>query len=389
MKRLLSLLMVFILLLSGCAEKTDEPENPLAEWERNANLTADETPEQLYAAALEEDTLVVYSTSTRMMDVAKSFERQYPGLTVKVQDIREGDLYDKLEDSFESGRFDCDVVCSADGRGIMTSEFLSNGIVYKYVPYDMADYILPGYNDDLLMLAGEAIMLNYNDAYYNSPPVQNWWELTEEIWLGKVYMPNPTRSVTSLAFLSIFIQHSEEMAVAYEERYGEPLLLSDEESAGEHFIRLLMANDLVVVNSSDEVAEMAFAPTATAPDALGILVSSKVRLRRIGYTMMYAEEMTPFCGISVPISIMMAGGAKNANAAKLFIRWILGEADGQGEGYPPYLQGGAWSIRNDVQSETEEIAALDLIQIDRLYINGNYESILTLWRELVEARQQN
>ena len=44
---------------------------------------------------------------------------------------------------------------------------------------------------------------------------------------------------------------------------------------------------------------------------------------------------------------MIAGGAKNINSAKLFIRWILGEADGNGEGGKPFLQEGAWPSRTD------------------------------------------
>lgn len=51
-----------------------------------------ETPEELYEAALKEDTLVVYSTTTRIYKVKESFEAAYPGLTVEVYDTRAHDM---------------------------------------------------------------------------------------------------------------------------------------------------------------------------------------------------------------------------------------------------------------------------------------------------------
>jgi len=68
MKRLIALFLLAALTLTGCTQNSAEPVNPLAEWLAAANLDAEETPKQLYAAALNEDMLVVYSTSTRSLD---------------------------------------------------------------------------------------------------------------------------------------------------------------------------------------------------------------------------------------------------------------------------------------------------------------------------------
>ena len=54
-----------------------------------------------------------------------------------------------------------------------------------------------------------------------------------------------------------------------------------------------------------------------------------------------ATKLRPYC---------KSANAPNINTAKLIIRWIYGEADGQGEGYLPYLQSGAWSVCDDVES---------------------------------------
>ncbi len=84
---------------------------------------------------------------------------------------------------------------------------------------------------------------------------------------------------------------------------------------------------------------------------------------------------------------MMAGGAKNVNAAKLFIRWLLGETDGQGEGYQPYLQSGAWSVRSDVQDDTGvNVQDLNLWQIDKTYLYEHYEDFLVFWESLLSER---
>ena len=380
----IAVLLLIMLVLASCAVRPSEPQNPLIQWLEDAKLDARETPEELYAAALKEDTLVVYSTSTRMMDTAKSFEKHYTGLTVKVEDIREGELYDMLQNNYETENFDCDVICSADGRGILTNEFLPKMLAVKYVPYDISNKILPGNNEDTLMLAGEAPMLQYNDVYYPQPPVSNWWELTGDEWRGKVYMPNPVRSVTTMAFLSMIVKHSDMMAKAYEELYGTSLEMP--EDAGRTFIRRLAENDVILVNSSDEVADAIGLPGSNSP-YLGIMISSKARLRDIGYEMTIHYDMEPFCGVYTPINIMMAGGSRNVNTAKLFIRWLLGETDGQGEGYKPYLQSGAWSVRSDVRDDTGvRSEELNLLYMDRAYMYEHKDDMLVFWEELIGQR---
>ena len=387
MKKCIALALLFILITSGCSKRLMEQETPMDDWLKTAKLNAEESSEDLYAAALKEDTLVIYSTSTRMMDAAKSFEKQYGGLTVRVEDVREGELYDQLIKNYNTGNFICDVIVSSDGRGIMTNEFLQKGIAVKYVPYDLKDKILPGNNEDLLMLAGEAVVLTYNTLYYSEPPIHNWWELTEEKWLDVVYLPNPAKSVTTLGFLAMFIKNGEIMARTYEDLYGEPLEVPPGENAGQVFIRRLVDNGAVIVNSSDEVYEEIGSPGSHSP-AIGIMASSKVRFRDIGYEMAVNYDMGPFCGVYAPISIMIAGGSKNINAAKLYIRWVLGETDGRGEGYKPYLQSGAWSVRNDVSDDTGvRTEELNLLSLDRSYMYENEESVLSFWEGLMKNRQ--
>ena len=386
MKRVIVPLLAMILMLSACTSQTTQPSDPLADWLINARLDAEETPEELYTAALNEGTLVVNSTSTRMFDVAESFEREYPGLIVRVEHLREEELYDKLLRNYETENFAVDVVVSADGRGILTNELLPRNIAVKYVPYDIEGKILPGNNGDLLMLAGEAAVFSYNEKFYPASPVNNWWELTEEKWRGMIYAPNPTRSMTTLAFFATVIENSGLMAQAYEDLYGQPLILPDGENAGREFIRRLLNNGVILKNSSDETAEEIGMPGSNSP-AVGIMISSKTRLREIGYEHLNHYDMEPFCGVYVPINMMLAGGSQNTNAAKLFIRWLIGEADGMGEGYRPYLQSGAWTVRSDVRDDTGvRTDELDLLHVDRRYLYENYDAVFSFWEELIEKR---
>lgn len=378
----LFLLLALLGVLGGCTNQTALPEDPLAGWLEAARLDAQETSETLYQAALLEDTLVVYSTSTRMLDVAKSFQKEYPGLLVRVEDIREGELYGMLQSNYDEGRFECDIVCSADGRGIMANEYVPKGMVARYVPYDIAPHLLPGSDEALLQLAGEAILLCYNDAVYAHQPIGNWWELTEEQWRGKVCAPSPLRSVTTGMMLSAFLTNDLEMENAYLDRYGITLETGGVD-AGRFFVQQMMENGFVFVNSSDEVAEFISGSTMGS-EGLGIMVSSKFRLRDIGYALSPMEGLAPFDGIAAPINIMIAGGAPNINSAKLFIRWILGEADGQGEGYLPYLQVGAWPMRDDVlPTEGFSRVGIRLLSPDKHYLYENREVLDVFFREMI------
>lgn len=382
-----TLFLTATLLPVGCAGKAADRSDPLADWLAAANLTAEETPEELYAAARKEGLLVIYSTSTRMMDVAASFERQYPGLTVQVNHSREPELYDRVAHNYETKDFSIDLIVSSDGRGIMTKEFLPQNIVVKYIPDDIEDKLLPGYNESLLMFANESPILIYNDTFYTEPPVHNWWELTEAKWRGMVYMTNPAKSATTLAFLMTIMANSELMAQAYEDLYGQPPALAEGETAGRLFIRRLVENEAVIVNLSDEASEIVGAPGTSSPN-LAIAISSKERLREIGYVHRNHFAMEPFQGVSTPISVMLVGGAPNVNTAKLFVRWLYGEADGQGEGYKPYLLSGEWSVRSDVIDANEiRPEELNLLPLDKIYQYDNLENFLAFWEELIAARQ--
>lgn len=355
-----------------------------AQWLAEAGLDARETSEQLYQAALAEDTLRIYSNTTRVLDVKKSFERQYPGLVVEIVDTRTYEIIRLLRESHAAGRSLCDLVIMEDQNAIMSRELVPAGIVYKYVPWDIADKITPEHNTEVLTFLGEAELVFYNDQVYDAPPIGNWWELTEPPFRGRIYLANPTKSTPIYALFLTFIQNSDRMAAAYEARYGEPLEIPPGSDAGREFIRRLMNNGVLLRNSSDEVSQAVGAEGQTNPP-VGIMISSKVRNSDIGYHLAPIHRLEPFAGIYAPNCVMVAEGAKNIQTAKLFIRWLLGETDGTGEGLRPYLQRGTWPVRSDVRSEEPvPLSAINLLRLDKDYIYQNRESFDAFWNTLLE-----
>lgn len=379
---ILSLAAILILICS-CAVQQGSTSSYMEAWLEDAHLDAAETPEELYEKALTENTLVIYSSSTRVMDVKDSFEAQYPGLTVYIKDTRSVDLVNELKTDFENRDYICDIVLCSDDNGIISQELIPEGIVYKYVPYDIADKIRPENDTATLPLVAEIEMAFYNTKVYSAPPVNNWWELTEERFYGKVVMPNPIKSFSAMGLVGMTVKNSDVMAQAYRDLYGTELELKDGETAGEVYWRLLTENGLILVNSSDEVVELVGTPGLADPP-IGIMVSSKLRMSDVGFNIEPIYDMAYFAGTYTPNSIMIAGGSKNINSAKLFIRWILGETDGQGEGFKPYLQKGAWSVRTDIQSESKvSIDELEYFPLDPEYIYDNLDNITRYWLTLM------
>ncbi len=374
-----AVILAAVLLFSACGQGGMSRE--MALWLETAQLSAVETPEELYEKALAEDVLTIYSVSSRMLDVAEAFEAAYPGLLVEVQDLRGERLIADARATIDSGRYDCDILFLTDVNGVLTNDFIPNGYAHPYLPSDMADNMTHT-QDGLVPLFTEAIFIHYNPVLFPEQPIENWWELTEARWHGKVYAPNPMQSVTTLAMYNMFLKNNDLMEEAYAEWTGEPFVSENGENAAETFIRKLVENGLHIVNSSDEVADAV--GLHENEEALGLMVSSKLRLNRIGYHLEFATGVAPFDGVASSVNIMIAGGAKNINTAKLFVRFIFGETDGTGAGYGPYLQEGAWATRRDVQSEEERpLSSLQLIYSDEGYTYENQEDFYVFWEDLL------
>ena len=370
--------------LTGCNIRKAPEESEIETWLRNARLDAEETPEQLYQAALKENTLIVYSASTRIYQTKKSFEEEYPGLTVEIYDMRAYDMVAALKEGFERRKYECDIVVVSEGTGSLTRELLPEHIINTYMPADIEKNLRPDSRAELLYFMAECQQLFYNSEVYESCPVSNWWELTEPEWYGRIYMNSPLRSHPSYAMLHSAINQSDAMAAAYEERYGEPLTDALEGNAGKEFYKRLLQNGIHLTTSSNELLELVGASGQEKPP-LAFMISSKIRRNAIGYKTEPAYNIIPIDGIYVPNSVSIAGGAQNVNSAKLFIRWLAGEADGTGEGLKPYLTDGSWSTRTDVKTDAR-VALEDgnfwYNDVDEMY--EQQEEITDFWLRILK-----
>ena len=373
---------------TACTKQESLPDHTMEQWLENARLDAEETPQELYEKAKQEGILTIYTASTRMMDVAKSFEKQYPGLTVSVVDLRADELVGLVEKTIEAKEYACDLIFCTDVDGAMTKRLIPNQMAFRYMPKDIEPQLVNGLHPEVTSVLAEVIGITYNDRLFNAPPISNWWELTEPQWKDKVYAPNPARSVTTLATFAMMLKNEKVLEQAYLQHYGKAFTPENGESIAFAFMRKLVENGLHIVNSSDDVADAVGLP-GVKEQRLGIMVSSKLRLRPIGYDLQICYDTMPLCGVVNPVNIMVAGGAKNSNSAKLFVRWVLGEADGTGEGYLPFLQEGAWSVRKDVTSQsTKKLEDMKVVYTDGNFVYENKEKILSFWEQLIAERGQ-
>ena len=110
-----------------------------------------------YEAALNEETLVIYTVSSRVFQVKESFEKEYPGLTVEVKDVRGSDVVSMLKANYENEEYNCDVVICSDCDGSLYMELLQKGIVHTYCPWDIEPMMKDGHAGDNLSFLGETM----------------------------------------------------------------------------------------------------------------------------------------------------------------------------------------------------------------------------------------
>lgn len=383
-KRAGLLLGMCLLILCGCGNRKQKPGAEMEAWLERAELDDNYTKEELYEAALSEDTLVVYSVSSRVFQAKEAFEKEYPGLSVEIRDIRSGDVVNMLKENYRTGDFGCDVVLCSDCDGSLYKELIEPGILYTYIPWDIAPHIKEDCMEMELQFLGEAMLPFYNTDVFEKPPITNIWEMTEEAYRGKIMMASPLSSFSTYGFCAQIMQEEEALTKAYEEYAGEALILPDNQTAGEYFLEKLSDN-LLFVNSNDEVLE----GVGNSDDAwIGIMISSKFRYRDLGYHIMPVTRLAPFSAVYTPNSISLAGGAESINAAKLFIRYMLGETDGRAEGAEAFSTEGSWSVRTDMPDGSSiPMEEIDIIPMDEAYLYENRDRITAFFGSLLEKNR--
>ena len=329
---------LLVVTLSATAETLDE-------WLQRVELGPYRTETQdwdaIIAAAQEEGTLVVYTSSSRTFDAADSFWDEY-GIDVQVSDLGSTGCLDKLFREAEAGRYEADVLITGGSEVIFRA--IPEQMVFNFVPDTVADYLPDQYKDPILFHRLSLGGIIYNtEANPDGPPIDNVWDLVQPEWRGKVCLKNPMTSESTFNYIANLVNHHDEMKAAYEAEYGTLEYLSGTENAGYEIIYRLLKNDCVLLSASEEVAEAVGTPGQEDPPISFYIGTSKLSLNRTKGLVNAIADIEP---VDVQVGetyIMMSAFAKHPNAAKLWIRFLMGSTEPVESGIdvlePPYYKG--------------------------------------------------
>jgi iron(III) transport system substrate-binding protein len=380
-----------IALVLACGKKDAAnsrlPTVTVTEWAKtNKLLDGTETATQLYEQAKKEGKVVVYSVSSRISAVKKSFEEAYPGIIVEGHDLHPNDLIEKISREYEAGVRNADLLLLKDESGSIYQEFVLPGIFINYFPSDIVAHIDPKFRKYAMPMNIEILQWFYNKETNSEPPITSWWDLTKPEWKGRIAMLNPLDNIGYLAILTTIVQHADEMAADYERVFGKKIELSKEcPNAGYEFIKRLKANDIIFFGSNDEVCEAAGAPGQKPPTPVGYAASSKLRKNETDGWVMVPANVRPANSLTNTNNLYIVNEAQHPAAAKLLLRFMMGESDGKAAGYTPFNVLGAWPVRDDMQpvKGSQELSGIYLWEADPVFLYENIPLVQDFWTMLL------
>lgn len=314
------------------------------------------SPEELRPLAEKEGDVVVYSFTSRISKVEKAFEAAYPGIDMLGFDISSTEQIARLQAEQKAGVSNADVVYISDAP-VVLSELLETGIVTNYVPARVADRIPAKYQSPLLAQRLSTKVLMYNEeANPNGAPVSNLWELTTDKWRGRVIMVDPLQRGDYLDLLTEFVLRADEMAKAYEQQFGKPVVLDGAQNAGEQFIMDLFANDLILVSSTDDVNVAVGALGQENPPIGFTSYSDRRDNEDEGWALQLANDVKPSPGIIFPAVLALSTNPKSPAAARLAIDFLMGDdSETGGPGLAPFYVAGDYLTRSDIPSHPDAV----------------------------------
>jgi iron(III) transport system substrate-binding protein len=387
---------IFLLLclFPGCGNKsntgnaagqTEASGVTVSEWARNNKLDVyTETPDELYELARKEGKVVIYSISSRIGRVKESFEKQYPGITAEVYTLGQNENVEKITREYEAGVRNADLIHVKDLEGSIYREKVIPGIFINYYPADICAHIDKKYMEYSMPMYIELLQWYYNGELYDKAPLTSWWEITKPEWKGRIAIHDPMNSIDFMSTLAGFVQHADEFAAEYQRVFGEPIKLSPNcPTAAHELIKRLYDNDFIFFNGSDAVCE-AVGTTGQISAPIGYGASSKLRKNETEGWVLAPMNLAPATSLTNQNNLYIVNECPHPNAAKLFLRWMMGETDGQGEGFKPFNTLGGWPIRNDVEPAegSTELSSIKFWPTDSLYLYDHVPDMIDFWISL-------
>jgi len=355
------------------------------EWLKRSELgsyepkTIDE--KQIYEKAKLEKEVTIYSYSSRVHQFGKTFEQQYPGIKVNGFDMDSAEIVTKILAEQKAGNFVADVIFLKDPATVL-NELMSKGHAFTYVPLDLKPVIPERFQKPFLVHHVSLDALVYNTEVNKQSPVQSLWDLTKDEWKSKVLFPDPIKMPEFTEFLTTFVQHSDEMGKEYQRVFGKPLSLTrGSKNAGYEWILRILRNDAVIAGSTNDVSNAVGQPGQQKPP-VGITAFSRLRDKEKNPKLVFdvAYDVRPIMGIATEVVIVMINRAKHPHAAKLLIRWMMGDEKG-GQGYKPYFVLGDLPTRTDQPAPkgSKTLHQLNVWMSDPKYVWDHGQEIRDFW----------
>ncbi|HSB82585.1 MAG TPA: extracellular solute-binding protein [Candidatus Methylomirabilis sp.] len=371
------------LLLAGVGQAGAATPAALDTWLKQAEMgpyqEAKFDADALYQKAKGEGKVTVYSYSSRIVEVAKTFEQRYPGVKVQGFDMDSAEIVTKVQAEQSARNYAADVVYMKDPATAL-NVLKAPGHLVNYVPGDLVPLLRPEHREPFLIHHLSFDVLIYNAAGQAKAPVSSLWDLTKPEWQGRVLFPDPQVLPEFTEVLATIVQHSPEMAKEYERVFGKPLQLSPGvPDAGREWIKRLLANKATVARSTNDVAKaVGRAEPTKAP--IGLTAMSRLRDKEKDPKLQFdiAYDLQPVGAVTTGVLLAIPSYATHPSAAKLLIRWLMGDAKG-GEGYTPYFVLGDAPTRLD-QPLPSGMRAIDRRwYADPAYVWANGRAILDFW----------
>ena len=355
------------------------------DWLKKAELGAYDAgtfdARQIYEKAKNEKEVNVYSYSSRVHHFGKTFEKQYPGIKVNGFDMDSAEIVTKVLAEQRAGNIVADVIFLKD-PSTAQNELLNKGYIVTYVPADIRSVLPERFRNPFLTHHVSMDVLVYNTEANPQPPVKSLWDLTKPEWKGKVQFPDPTKMTEFIEYLSTIVQHGDEMAKEYEKVFGQPIKLSkDSKNAGYEWLLRVLKNDAVVAGSTNDVSNAVGQPGQQKPP-VGITAFSRLRDKEKNPKLVFdvAYDIQPVMGVATEVVVAIVNKAKHPHAAKLMVRWMMGDEKG-GQGYKPYFVLGNIATRTDQPAPpgSKKLSQLNLWMADPKFVWEHGQEIRDFW----------
>lgn len=358
------------------------------------------TVEELYQEALKEGgTLVVYSETSSTGKSKENFQKLFPGIEVEISKYKNYDINAKVPLEYDANQPYCDLVIAGDSDGVKYNEWYDAGYVVSYIPAEMKDDLYQDYLVYGLPITIEGDVWWYSkNMYPDGCPINNWWDIIEKDeatgeYKYHLYMHDVSNNTTA-GMLCNLVYRSDELAAAYKEKYGKDLEYTypqdfgvEENNAGYEWLYRYLQSNYTVITDSDEI--LATIDRSTEP-SLGFATSLKYGdTKEAGENVFFCLGMNPCTGFAKVKYVYICTKSDNPAAARLFAIYSLGNVDGQGEGYPYYVnRNGCYGVRYSHDDSTHsEVSLTDLnIYPSNIgYVYENVQDVIDFWTYFADA----